>query len=327
MPLQYAKSLRTKIEATRGAGGTPVRVMSFTDAVWTPEIQLISPEEYRASYFGWFQAAAGTEGNELSFGGDLDFSTAAWLGQVFVKGGVTATGGTSYTYAFTPSGTADDLSTVMAEYGWVDSMAAGTPGVRLTYLGGDKLTVKWDKGDSRVSFDATLQSGGTATDLTAFTGTPSSPTTALASVSGTQVYIDASTIGSTADNYVRSVEWSLENGFTKLYTLNGGSGPQLVARPMHRKWTLKIQRAFYNNLELAVFKTKAERKIRVLTTGPTLGSSAYKITADYYGKVAEYTRSEADGFTLEEITYEPFYDTSATTDFSWSVVCADATIT
>lgn len=327
MPLQYAKSLRTKLEATRGAGGTPVRIMSVTEAVWTPNIQIISPEEYRASYFGWFQAASGTESNELTFSGDLDFSTAAWLGQVFVKGGVTGTGGTSITYAFTPSGTADDLSTVVAEYGWADSMAAGTPGVKLSYLGGDKLTVRWDKADARVSYDATLVAAGTATDLTAFTGSPTSPTTSLVTVSGTQVYIDATTIGSTADPYIRSVEWSLENGFTPLYTLNGGSGAQLVARPMHRKWTLKIQRAYYNNNEYAIYKTRAERKIRLVSTGATLGSSAYKITADWYAKLEEYTRSEADGFTVEELTYTPYYDTTATTDFSWSVICADATIT
>ena len=47
MPLAYAKSLRTKLEATRGAGGTPVRIMSFTDVEWVPKIETISPEEFR----------------------------------------------------------------------------------------------------------------------------------------------------------------------------------------------------------------------------------------------------------------------------------------
>ena len=254
--------------------------------------------------------------------------TAAWLGQVFVKGSVAATGSTSYTYAFTPAGTADDVSSITAEYGWVANMGAGTPGVMLKYLLGDQLSIRWDKTANRVSYDASFASAGTATDLTAFTGTPTSPTSALVTPANTVVSLDASTIGSTVDSYVRSAEWVLNLAPVPLYTLTSSAGAQLVARPNHRKWTLKIQRAYYGGkAERDIYKTKAERKIRLITTGPTLGSSAYKITTDFYGKAEELSYEEADGYTMESITYSPYYDTGTSTDFVYTVVCADATIT
>src|SRR5512139_742555 len=320
-------SARAVLEATRGAGGTPVRVLTFTDTAM-PNLnrEILVPEEYRGTYFPNYQAAVGTTRPEFQFSGLLDYSQAAWFGATFIKGSVTGTGSTSITYAYKPSGGTDDLQTAKLEVGY-EGLAAATPGYNLAYMGGEELTIRWDKSSSEVTFDARFVGGTAAAQLTAYTGTPSSPTTALVTAANTEVYIDSTTIGTTKDANVQSVEWTLTNGWKQLMTLNTSAGPQAVMRPSHRKWTLRVRRYFANKTEWDASEAATTRKIRVVSVGPTLGSSTYKLTADYYAVVTSRSHTFVDDLVFEELELAPLYDTASTADFSWTVIAADASIT
>ncbi len=327
MPYRTFVSARAKIEATRGAGGTPVRILSLSDTS-LPNLnrEIIMPDELRSSYFPKYQAAVGNTRPELTISGNLDYSQAAWLGLVYVSGTATAAGSTSYTYSFTPSGTADDLKTAVIEIGW-ESLGASNPAYKLPYLGGEELTVRFDKAANEVTYQARLVGGTAASQITAYTGTPTSPTSALVTAANTQVYIDSTTIGSTSDTNVQSVEWTLSNNWKQLMTLNNTAGPTSVLRPSARTWTLRVRRYSANKNEWDAAEAGTERKIRVLATGPTLGSSAYKLTADFYGVITGRSHTFVDDLVFEELEISQYYDSTATTDFKWDVVCADATIT
>ena len=329
MALRAFKTARAVLEATRGAGGTPTRILPFSDGTLEETVATIRPEELRSSYFGFYNAAASIESNELTLSGDLDYSQAAWLGQVFVKGGVAGTGASAdKTYTYLPTGTADDLKTACVEFGYGDGIGASNPAWKLTYVGGEELTLSFSKPDGRVTYDATFRSASTATQIAAFTGTPTSPTTTLVSPNVVAVYSDpGGTIGATADNNVLDVEWTLGNGWQPLYTLNNSASAQAVYRPGIRTWTARIRRYYANDTWLDDFVDKTVQKIRVRAVGATLGTSNYSINLDLYGVFTGRTLTEVDGLGVEEFTLEPVYDSTATTDFQLVVVCADTSIT
>lgn len=319
-------SARAKLEATRGAGGTPSRILSITDTnLGNFNQEIITPTELRASYFPIYQAAVGANQPELTISGVLDYSMAGWLGNVAV-GTAVITGSTSVTHAFTPSGTVDNLYTAVIELGAGDNIGTAAA-FRFAYMGLNELTITWDKASADVTYNATFVGGTAGTTVTSWTGTPTSPTTQLVTAGQTQVYIDSSTIGSTADNNIQSVEWTLNNGWSRLNTLNGTVGPQSVLRPSPRTWTLRLRRYYANTTERTAWNAGTERKIRVLSTGPTLGGSTYKLTADFYGVVKNITQTFVDDLIFDEIELVQYYDTTATTDFAWTVICADTSFT
>ena len=319
--------MRAVLESSRGAGGTPVRIIEFTTGTHDQKIDVIRPQEYRSSYFGHYSSAIGTEINSFKIDGDLSYEMAAWLGKVFVNGAATASGATAVTWAFTPLGTADNLKSALVEFGYGDGIGATAPAWSVPYVCGDQLTIKWDKKASQVGFTADLLSPKVATQISAFTGTPSAPTVTLMSPSVTKVYIDTTTIGSTADNYVISAEWQLKNNFKNLYTLNGTNAAQDSFRPDLLEWTLKLDRYYINDTELDARNAGTLRKVRVESTGPTLGGGTYKGTWDFYGVYSARTLAETDNLGIEQFTLEPQSPDGSSADYSMTIIEGDATIT
>ena len=327
MALRAFKTARAVLEATRGTAGTPTRILQFTEANHEQVVETIRPESLRSSYFGYYSAIPSTQRNEFRFSGDLDYSMGQWLGQVFIKGGATAVGTSPYYYTYTPSGTADDLKTATLQFGYGDTLGSGTPAWQVPYCAGEELTLSFSKTDGRVTYDARLVSPATATQITAWTGSPTMPSVQLVQAIQTQAYFDTATIGSTADNYFLECEFTLTNGFVNLQTLNASAAAVATFRPMPRKWTARIRRYYINDTLRDLYESKAECKVRVKTTGPTLGTATYTQTLDLYGVLTAVSWAEVDGLGVEEYTLEPYYDTTATTDFSWIVSSADATVT
>src|SRR5258707_1225656 len=72
----------------------------------------------------------------------------------------------------------------------------------------------------------------------------SAGTVPLASCNATQVYVDPTTIGSTADNYWIDASWTLSNGYKNLYTLNNTTAAQDTFRPQARSWKLEGTRYY-----------------------------------------------------------------------------------
>jgi hypothetical protein len=178
-----------------------------------------------------------------------------------------------------------------------------------------------------VLFDASWLAASTATQITAFTGALSDRTVTPASSATTQTYIDATTIGSTADSNVTSVDWTLNLDPVPFYGLNASQAASAIYRPHHRQWTATIVRQFVNSNEWTIYNNKAERKVRVKTTGPSLGASNYIIQLDLYGVYTSRAYTDVDGIITETLTLEPIYDTGVSGSFALSATNATSAIT
>lgn len=332
MALHIMKTARAVLESSRGAGGTPTRILYFDDGFFQQDVKTIRPQQLRRSYNGFYSAAAGTETNTIEMSGILSFDDAIWLANTHIKAVASGTGGgADKTWTFLPTATSDDIKSALIQFGYSDGLGAGQPAAQLPYCLGDELTLKWDKtGDGLVTFDSKMVTPKALTQINAFTGSLSDRTVVLASTNTTQFYVDSSTIGSTVDNYWIDVSWTLTNGFKNLYTLNGSTAAQDTFRPNARMWKLDGTR-YYGGVtadaEWDAYVSKAVRKFRILTTGPTLGGSTYSLGLDLYGVYTAMQNAEVDGLGVQKFTLEPVYDTTATADFILTVVNATSSIT
>lgn len=326
--------MRAALETTRGTAVNPTRILEQTDFSHDPDIITVRPEERRGSYFAHYRAAGGRERHEVSMEGNLSYNQAAWLGNLFVKGVTagteTAVSSGAWRYTFLPASAADDLKTATLEFGYDTALTAGRPGWRLPYTVGDELTITFDKGNvDGVTFSADMHSPKAASTITAYGGTPTSIASTAVVPTNVAVYVDAATIGTTLDNSVTTAEWTLTNGWTDLDTLNQTTAAQDTFRVSPWNWSLDITRGPVTGSSslYADYVSKALRKIRVRATGPTLGTANYQLTLDLYGTFTGYDNTSIDGLMGETLTFEPVYDATAATSFSYEVITAETTIT
>jgi hypothetical protein len=327
MALRTLLTARAGLESTRGAGATPTRLVYFEDGIHNQEIATIRPRERRASYFEAFRSYPGLERNSFEFGGDVTFDDLIWWANLHVKAVASGTGaGADKTWAFTPTASSDDLKSATLQWGYADGIGATRPAWAVDHVLGDELTLTWTKGDA-VRFRSRLLSPKAASQISAFTGSPTDRTTISALGTATVVYIDAATIGTTADANIVEATFSLNNGLAHLDTLNGTNVAADLLRPEPRTWRLELTRYYGNDTERDAYVAKTLRKIRIQTTGPSLGGSAYRIRLDAYGIIDAIENADVDGLGTERITILPQYDSTAATDFSLEVVNATASIT
>lgn len=320
---------RADIEATRGAGGTPDLKVIFDEMTHEQNIDMIYPTRLSGSYEDHYDATSGTQTNRVVFTGLADYNQMILWGNVFFKGLTTGVGaGADKTYTFLPTQTSDDLKTLLLQIGVTDSLSATQPGWSLPYCAGEEFKLTYNKapGSPGITFSSTLISPASATDITAFTGAAPEPTLQLASHIGTQVYIDSTTLGLTADNYVTSAEFTLTNSWTSLYSLNNTANAQDTFRPNAVSWNLVVTRYWANDTEYEAWKIKTPRKVRIRTLGAVLGASNYKIDLELYGVWQERSWTDVDGLRMEQLTLRPRYDTTAGTSKQLVVVGSLATI-
>lgn len=332
MALHIFKSARAVLEATRGAGGTPTRILYQDDGFIQQDVKTIRPQQLRNSYFGYYAATAGTETNTINRSGILSFNDLVWDANTHIKAVASGTGaGADKLWAFVPTSASDDIKSALIQFAYSDSLGASQPGASVAYCLGNEYTIKWDKtGDGLVTFDSKMVTPKALTQIAAFTGSLSDRTVQLASANGTQVYVDAATIGTTADNYWIDASWTVTNGYKNLYTLNNTTAAQDTFRPVARMWKMEGTRYYAGTVadtEWDAYIAKTVRKIRIKTVGPTLGSTNYIIQLDLYGVYTNMQNAETDGLGVQKFTLEPVYDTTATTDFSLTVTTAEATVT
>jgi hypothetical protein len=199
------------------------------------------------------------------------------------------------------------------------------PTYKLPGCSTDELTISYVK-DEAVNFSATTIAAGTVTLGTAFSASPGDTTQISVLGVGAAVYIDATTIGSTADTSVQEATFTLTRGLVRRETLNGTSAAVDTVAPVARQARLEIVRYFTNRNELDKFLLKSERKIRIAVTGPALGAGTYEFTLDFYGVADTHEIAEVDGVIVANITYRGIVDASAATDFSITVKNNLATI-
>lgn len=330
MALKIFKSARAALEASRGTDTAPTKALEFDDGFHQQAVATIRPLTLRGSYFGYLSAAAGTETNTLELGGTISYDMAIWLGQTFIKGGVTGTGGAAdKTWAYVPTAGSDDLKSASVQIGYSDGISATQPVVKLLYCLGDELNISWSKaGDGTIQYKAKMVSPLAAVQLSAFTGAAGAlGATYVPSANTTAITIDTTTIGTTADNYWQDFSFSLTNGFKNLYTLNNTTAAIATVRPGARSWKLEGTRYYNLDTEWDAFVAKTVRKVRIKSLGPAVGGSNYKLELDLYGVYTAMEFVENDDMGFQKFTLEPVYDSTATTDFSLTIVSAMTAIT
>jgi len=327
MSVKTLLSARAILETTRGSAGTPTRILYFEEGTHNQEISTILPRELRNSYFPNFRAYAGVERNGFEFSGDWTYNQAIWWLNLHLKAVAAGTGaGADKSWTFVPTASTDDIKSALIEYGYADGIGATQPAWSVPYVLGDELTVTWVKNDT-VKFNSRLMSAKGATQISAFTGALSDVVTISALGTATQIWVDPTTIGTTLDPQVIDASFTMNNGFVYLDTLDNTGVAKDLKRPQPRQFSLDLTRYYANDNELDIFISKAERKIRIRTVGPVLGGSFYSITLDVYGVLDTYEKAEVDGLGVARLTYVPLYNATATADFSFVVVNADAAIT
>lgn len=323
MALKVFTSARAALESVRGTDLTPTRLIYAEEFTWEQDVASIRPVEYRNSYVPVFSAAPGREVNRFRMRGRASYDDLAWLGQMFFKS-VASTGANPYVWTFTPTNTSDDVKTMTLQMAESDTIASA-PGVKLNFLIGESLTLRWTKDDdSAMTFDAAWLSAKGATELTAFTGSLTDRTTTMVSCNNTTVYVDqASAIGTTADDTIVSVEWTLNLAPAALYTLNASTAARAVYRPNHRTWTANVTRQYTSNVLWGDYVDKTTQKVRVKTT---TGASAIA-QVDFYGTIVGRSKSDVDGITTEELQLENIYDVTSSSDHSMVITNTVQTIT
>ncbi len=328
MALRVFTSARAALEVTRGTDLTPTRLVYAEEFTHEQDRQTIRPMELRNSYEGAFQASAGVETNTLSMSGRMSSDDLIWWANLFVAPLASGTGaGADKLWAFVPSLSSDNVKTATVQLGYADTIATA-PGVRLNYCLGNTFNLHFEKNDDgAVMFEGSFFIGSAATQITAFTGTLSDRVVTPMSSNNTQLYVDATTIGTTVDNNIVSLDWTLDLGPVAFYALDGTTAANAIYRPKHRTWTATIVRRYANDTEWDIYVSKAERKVRARTTGGPLGATTYSATLDLYGAYTGRTWSDVDGIITESLTLEPLYDTTAAGSFSLLVTNATAAIT
>ena len=324
MAMKTLTSARTAIEGTKGSALTVTRNLYAADMSWNQSVATIMPQELRNSYFQNFRAYPGLENAEFTFAGDVTYDDMAFWLSVAVKGVPVVTGGgADKTWTAVPAGATDDLKAFTLEAGWVDFI--GTYGNRWAGVQCDEYAIKFEK-DKALTYTAKCTTFKGAVAITAYSASPADRTNVTALGTTAKVYIDTSTIGSTQDTSVVSAEFTLKNQLVELNTLDATGTGQALYRPKPRDVGLKITRYLTSITELTAYIAKTERKIRLTTTGPTLGGSNYGLTLDFYGIPTDHKWADVNGLIVEELTFDSIYDSTATTDFSIVAVNSLATI-
>jgi hypothetical protein len=314
------------IESTAGSAATATRVLYVNEATPSQEVTSIANTTLRGNYFETYEINPGIERNGLNVAGPVLYNQIPFWLETAVKGGVSASGTAApYTWAYTPnSGTANAPKTFTAEWGWADGGTV-VPTYLLAGCATDELSITYVK-DEAVTFSATTIAAGTVALGTAYSASPSDTTQVSVLGVDAAVYIDATTIGSTADTSVQEATFTLTRGLVRRDALDGTSAAVDTVAPVARQARLEIVRYFTNRNELDKFLLKSERKIRIAVTGPTLGAGNYEFTLDFYGVADTHEIAEVDGVIVANITYRGIVDSSASTDFSITVKNNLATI-
>lgn len=328
MALEVFTSARGALEVTRGTSLTPTRLLYAEEWTHEQDRQIIRSPEKRGSYFPVYSAASGRETNTITAAGRVSYTDLPWWLNLAVKAVPSGTAGgagetTAFTHTFAPSSATDDVKSAYLELGYADTLATA-PGISLPFVVCEELNLVFSKDDdAAIRFNASLRSPRAATQIAAFTGTLSDRTLRYASAINTQTYIDAATIGTTADNNVTSVDWTLTNGWADLWSLNNSAGAQATFRPVHRVWSATVTRYFANDVEWDAYLAATPRKVRVRTVGDIIAgatTSRYTIDLDLYGVYTARSIVDADGLKMEQLTLEPVYDGTAASDFRAVVI-------
>jgi hypothetical protein len=314
MATRVLQKVQGALESTAGTFATATRKLYGSDITHERTIASIRPDYLDGTYNQSRVVYEGIETNAFTISGPFAFNQGVfWLSAAV--GSATATGGSApYSWTFNAASTADTTRSFSLEYAYSDGGAGIPASFRVAGNKVNALTINWAK-DDVVTFEAGIISFKGMTQGTALSATPSDTVEVHAVGANTTVYIDASagTIGTTADANVAIASLSITNGFATRYGLDGSAVGAALDRSSKTEAVLTLTRHFQNDTELDAWETKELRKIRIVTSGTTLGAGNYEMTVDFYGVIDEITQTDVDGSVAQEIVLRPYVDGSTVT--------------
>lgn len=314
MATRVLQKVQGALESTAGTFATATRKLYATDITHERTVASIRPDYLDGTYNQSRAVYEGIETNAFSLTGPFAFDQSVfWLNAGV--GSATAVGASApYVWTFNAASTADTTRSFSLEYGWGDGGTAVPASFRVPGNKVNTLNINWVK-DDVVSFEVGVVSPKGMTQGTALSGTPSDTVERHAVGVNTTVYIDgtATSIGTTADANVVVAGLAITNGFSSRFGLNGSLTANSLDRTAKTEAVLTLTRHFQNDTELDAWEDKSLRRVRIVTTGATLGAGNYELTLDFYGVIDEITQSDVDGSVAQEITLRPYVDGTVTT--------------
>lgn len=313
MATRVLQRVQGALESTAGTFANATRKLYGSEITHERTIASIRPDYLDGTYNQSRAVYEGIETNAFSVTGPFAFNQGVfWLNAAI--GSATAVGASApYTWTFNAASTADTTRSFSLEYSWSDggSLPASfrVPGNKV-----NALTINWAK-DDVVTFEAGIVSFRGMTQGGSLSATPSDTVEQHAVGANSIVYIDAAagTIGTTADSNVAIASLAITNGFATRYGLDGTLVGAALDRSSKTEAVLTLTRHFQNDTELDAWEAKTLRKIRIVTTGTTLGAGNYEMTVDFYGVIDEIAQTDVDGSVAQEITLRPYVDGSTVT--------------
>lgn len=325
------KTVRYGIESVRGTGVACTAIMDIADADWD-----VVPPLWRSGNLtgGVFQSGvvgAGVLVPRLRVKlGSINWDKWQRFLACGVDGGITAAGaGADKVWGSgaikppqlsTGGAVVEALKSLTLEYGYANP-AAAQPAHKMVGAVVERIKVDWN-GTGPVTAEIDFVATATPTDITAYSGTLSADTmsAAVPDFSMLKVYVDDTTIGTTQDTTVvsASLEWK---SFMAV-----DENAKRLAIGKYSEWTASFRRFAEAADMLAASRTKAEKKVRIASIGPVLGSTTWELAADLYATVESRPLGELSGFLSEEVTLAPRRDATATTDIAFRLTNSVAVV-
>jgi hypothetical protein len=313
MATRVLQRVQGALESTAGTFANATRKLYGEEITHSRTIASIRPAFMDGTYNANRAVYEGVETNAFTITGPFAFDQSAFWFSAGV-GSATATGTAApYTWTFNAASTADTTRSFSLEYAWADGGAGIPASFRVPGNKVDTLTINWAK-DAPVTYEVGIVSFKGMTQGTALSASPSDTVEQHALGVNTVVYIDGTAaIGTTADSNVAVASLEITNGFVQRYGLDGSYTGAALDRAAKTEATLTLTRHFQNDTELDAWEDKSLRKVRIVTTGPTLGGGTYELRVDFYGVIDEITQSDVDGNVAQEIVLRPYVDGSTVT--------------
>jgi len=314
MATRVLQRVQGALESTAGTFANATRKLYGAEITHERTIASIRPDYLDGTYNQSRAVYEGVETNAFSITGPFAFDQSVfWLSAGV--GSATAVGTAApYVWTFTAASTADTTRPFSLEYAWADGGAGIPASFRVPGNKVNTFTINWVKDDA-VTFEAGIVSFKGMTQGTALSATPADTVERHAVGVNTTVYIDgtANAICTTVDSNVAVASLAITNGFNTRYGLDGTYAGAALDRTAKTEAVLTLTRHFQNDNELDAWEDKSLRRVRIVTTGPTLGGGTYEMTMDFFGVIDEISQADVDGSVAQEITLRPFVDGTVTT--------------
>lgn len=252
------------------------------------------------------------------------FETMIWVLNYGLNGGV-QTGTTVNTagkhYAFSGAATSNTLNTATLEVG-DDTQAWIVPGAQIN---------RWEFGWS-LDGASTLSTDwlGQRADAGTFTAGLSDRAEDDINGSLATMFLDATTIGSTAVTTVQDFKLTVDNHLKHYFAPNGNIYPNDIYPSEPQEITMEMTLAFLNTTEYLAFTSANERKVRTKISGPAIAGASNNltksITIDGYYYIEEAPFGTNNGLVTLKAKGDLVRDTTSTTPLFIQIDCADATV-